>query len=848
MTAVLRLARRSLRLHLGRSALVVLLIAIPVAAGVAVATANRSSRVTAQEELRSQYGSAVMVVEHHLSVWGEWAIPSADRSAVAERRHQASEELRQAMADLPGPMVERIQYGWWGDGNWRLVDLDLENPVAEGVFRMEAGRPAAAAGEAVLSTHLADQLGVGVGGRADIPLVGAVEVVGTLVDVTAHRDNVIVVAAGQIPALERFDLIELRSDHQLQTFLLGHSLSPEDQEALRSEFGAAVDIFDATEFRAYGDRAHGDGAFDPFNRPGQLSTLITGVLLVEAALLAAAAFSVGIRRRIHQAGQLAAVGANPQQVRRVFLAEAGFLGGVGAVVGSVLGLTLVWLNRGRFETRLVEDLRWDLADVIGPALLATAGALAAAWLPARTAARTPVVTALAGRVPPARLPRWYAGGGLVVAGVGLALIGWGSNQVGIGDRGDLPAVANSIGALLMLAGAVAVAAVILGWLGSRSGRFPGLLRLATRDSARQRLRSGSAVASLVALFTGVVVIGTGMASATDSWVPDHEGMSDDLIVLDGHLGSGFDEGLSNEEMLSWIGEFVAVAEVVEVREARTASSGYLELRPVDGRSGSAPSYHRLGVADEATLDLLGVSPAGRELIGAGRIIDVHPDSRSGRVSVALHDPTWSQPPRNGGILAVERAEAARYSGDEFVGYLASAGTIEELGFVIEAGPVMIRTDAALTQSQMRGIYLAPYGLAVSGPFDGPSVPTPGQVLAIIIGAITALALVISLVVAALVATESDRDIQTMVAVGAPPRIRPRLLAVQTWYHGTVALALAIPAGLLIANAVLNNDRFDFEFRVPWATLGVLALVPVLSALVTALVMRSAVPAVSRRLT
>ncbi|MCP3911415.1 MAG: ABC transporter permease [Actinomycetia bacterium] len=839
MTAVLRLARRSLRLHLGRSALVVLLIAIPVAAGVAVATANRSSRVTEQEELRSQFGSAVMVVERQGSVRGEWAIPSSDRSAVAERRHQASEELRQAMAGLPGPMVERIQYGWWGDGNWRIVDLDLENPVAEGVFRMEAGRPAAAAGEAVLSTHLADQLGVGVGGRADIPLVGAVEVVGTLVDVTAHRDNVIVVAAGQIPALERFDLIELRSDHRVQTFLLGHSLSPEDQEALRSEFGAAVDIFDVTEFRAYGDRAHGDGAFDPFNRPGQLSTLITGVLLVEAALLAAAAFSVGIRRRIHQAGQLAAIGANPQQVRRVFLAEAGFLGGVGAFVGAVLGLTLVWLNRGRFETRLVEDVRWDLADVIGPALLATAGALAAAWLPARTAARTPVVTALAGRVPPARLPRWYAGGGLVVAGVGLALIGWGSNQVGTGDRGDLPTVANSIGALLMLAGAVAVAAVILGWLGSRSGRFPGLLRLATRDSARQRLRSGSAVASLVALFTGVVVIGTGMASATDSWgVPDHEGMSDDLIVLDGHLGSGFDEGLSNEEMLSWIGEFVTVAEVVEVREARTTNSGHLVL------SGG----HRLGVADEAMLDLLGVSPAGRELIGAGRIIDVHPESHSGNVSVALNGPRWNQPPENGGFLTIERVEAARYSGDEFIRYLASAETIEELGFVIQAGSVMVRADAALTQSQMSGINSILFEQGVRGPSFGSSVPTHGQVLAIIIGAITALALVISLVVAALVATESDRDIQTMVAVGAPPRIRPRLLAVQTWYHGTVALALAIPAGLLIANVVLNRDRFDFEFRVPWATLGVLALVPVLSALVIALVMRSAVPAVSRRLT
>ncbi len=842
MTAVLRLARRSLRLHLGRSVLVVLLIAIPVAAGVAVATATRSSTVTEQEELRSHYGSAVMVVERQGSVRGEWAIPSSDRSAVAERRHQASEELRQAMAGLPGPMVERIQYGWWGDGNWRIVDLDLENPVAEGVFRMEAGRPGAAAGEAVLSTHLADQLGVGVGERADIPLVGAVEVVGTLVDVTAHRDNVIVVAAGQIPALERFDLIELRSDHRVQTFLLDHSLSPEDQEALRSEFGAAVDIFDVTEFHAYGDRAFGDGAFDPFNRPGQLSTLITGALLVEAALLAAAAFSVGIRRRIHQAGQLAAVGASPQQVRRVFLAEAGFLGGLGAFVGAVLGLTLVWLNRGVLSltsTRLVEDVRWDAVDVVGPALLATVGALAAAWLPARTAARTPVVTALAGRVPPARLPRWYAGGGLVVAGVGLALIGWGSNQVGTGDRGDLPTVANSIGALLMLAGAVAVAAVILGWLGSRSGRFPGLLRLATRDSARQRLRSGSAVASLVALFTGVVVIGTGMASATDSWgVPGHEGMSDDLIVLDGHLGSGFDEGLSNEEMLSWIGEFVTVAEVVEVREARTTNSGHLVL------SGG----HRLGVADEAMLDLLGVSPAGRELIGAGRIIDVHPESHSGSVSVAFQGPRWNRPPENGGILTIERAEAARYSGDEFIRYLASAETIGGLGFVTQTGPVMVRTDAALTQSQMSGINSILFEQGVRGPSFGSLVPTSGQVLAIIIGAITALALVISLVVAALMATESDRDIQTMVAVGAPPRIRPRLLAVQTWYHGTVALALAVPAGLLISTVMFNRDRFDFEFRVPWATLGVLTLVPVLSALVIALVMRSAVPAVSRRLT
>ncbi|MCP5025822.1 MAG: hypothetical protein GY929_06015, partial [Actinomycetia bacterium] len=507
------------------------------------------------------------------------------------------------------------------------------------------------------------------------------------------------------------------------------------------------------------------------------------------------------------------------------------------------------------STRLIEDVRGAVGDVVGPALLATVGALAAAWLPARTAARTPVVTALAGRVPPGRLPRWYAGGGLVVTGVGLALIGWASNLSTTGDGGDLPGVAGGIGALLMLAGAVAVAAVILGWLGSRSGRFPGLLRLATRDSARQRLRSGSAVASLVALFTGVVVIGTGMASATDNWgSADYEGISDDLIVIDDRYGPGpgFDEGLSDEETLSWIGEFVTVAEVVEVREARTTSSGHLALSsPFDGRSDSPTiSYrgHRLGVADEATLDLLGVSPAGRKLIGAGRIIDVHPESRSGSVSVALHDAAWNRPPENGGFLTIERAEAARYSGDDLVRYLASAETIEELGFVVEAGPVMVRTDAALTQSQMSGIYSIPFEGAVQGPPFGPSGPTPGEVLAIIIGAITALALVISLVVAALVATESDRDVQTMVAVGAPPRIRPRLLAVQTWYHGMVALALAIPAGTLIANAMLNNDRFDFEFRVPWATLGVLTLVPVLSALVIALVMRSAVPAVSRRLT
>ncbi|MCP5027876.1 MAG: FtsX-like permease family protein, partial [Actinomycetia bacterium] len=456
MTAVFRLARRSLRLHLGRSVLVVLLIAIPVAAGVAVATTNRSSRVTEQEVLRSRYGSAVMAVGQRLGGWGERNISSADRSAAAER-------LRQAMAGFSVPMVEHIQYRWWGDGNWRIVEVDLENPVAEGVFRMKAGRPAAAAGEAVLSTHLADQLGVGVGERADIPHVGAVEVVGTLVDVTAHRDNVIVVAAGQIPALDRFDLIELRRSHHSQTFLLGRSLPLADQEVLRSEFGSQIGVSDVTG--SYGpDFDYGEGTFDPFNRPGQASTLITGVLLVEAALLAAAAFSVGIRRRIHEAGQLAAVGANPQQIRRVFLAEAAFLGWVGALVGSALGLTLVWLNRGllsRFSTRLIEDVRWDVVDVIGPALLATVGALGAAWLPARTAARTPVVTALAGRVPPGRLPRWYAGGGLVVAGVGLALIGWASNLSTTGDGGDLPGVAGGIGALLMLAGAVAVAAVIL---------------------------------------------------------------------------------------------------------------------------------------------------------------------------------------------------------------------------------------------------------------------------------------------------------------------------------------------------------------------------------------------------
>ncbi len=126
------------------------------------------------------------------------------------------------------------------------------------------------------------------------------------------------------------------------------------------------------------------------------------IALVIAALGITNAMLAQVRERRREIGVLKAIGARDRDVMRVFLLEAVFVGAVGGVAGTALGIATAALvgavvngylsQQGLEGVRLAVPLSIVLAGIGGAALLA----LAAGTVPAQRAARLPAREAVGG--------------------------------------------------------------------------------------------------------------------------------------------------------------------------------------------------------------------------------------------------------------------------------------------------------------------------------------------------------------------------------------------------------------------------------------------------------------------
>ena len=152
----------------------------------------------------------------------------------------------------------------------------------------------------------------------------------------------------------------------------------------------------------------------PRERSPAVALALVTVLLLLVCLVAAAGFAVIAARRQRQLGMLAAVGATRKQLRMVMVAGGAVVGVIAAVAGTVVGLA-AWIAAApgldTFAGHRIDRLAipWDLIAL--GMLLAVLTATAAAWWPARAAARLPVTLALSARPPrprPAHRPALLA--------------------------------------------------------------------------------------------------------------------------------------------------------------------------------------------------------------------------------------------------------------------------------------------------------------------------------------------------------------------------------------------------------------------------------------------------------
>jgi len=203
---------------------------------------------------------------------------------------------------------------------------------------------------------------------------------------------------------------------------------------------------------------------------------------------------------------LASLGATERDVRFVLIADGLVAGTGGALIGGALGFGLWLWYRPHLETATAHridplGLPWP-AVVIGLLLAVATSVFAAAW-PGRAVSKVPVVAAISGRVEPPQVITRSLRPGLIVLGIALFVLFFSGGWRGGGGDAFLviAAMIACVVSCAMLAPFIVDRLALLAW------RAPLATRLALRDLARYRSRSGAALAAVsFAVFIATLTI------------------------------------------------------------------------------------------------------------------------------------------------------------------------------------------------------------------------------------------------------------------------------------------------------------------------------------------------------
>jgi putative ABC transport system permease protein len=559
-----------------------------------------------------------------------------------------------------------------------------------------------------------------------------------------------------------------------------------------------------------------------------LAAAVLGMLLI--ALVGVGGFTVLAQRRLRSIGMLGAQGATDAHIRLVVRANGAATGVVGAVAGFVLGL-LAWLAyRPSLESSAhhvigVFQLPWLV--VLVAMALAVLATFFAASRPARAVARMPIVTALSGRpAPPKQVRRWAVPAGVVLLVGGFILLGIAGAQVGAaagiagGGNGnaDLPQLV--FGLLAIAVAVVLVAPACLAILARLGGRAPIPVRLALRDLARYRARSGSALGavSISVLIAAIVIV---VCAARFGNVLDYAGpnlTSSQLIVYAASSGPGGQPGPGGQggpagqgapagqggpgqqtisrSTSSQAASARAIAGALGSRQVTTLELANATLRhAAAGRNWDGPLY----VATPQLLSAFGIRASA--FSPDADILSMRPglDTMSG---MQLLYGRKAQPPAQGvngypcpagGCLANPGIEAASTlpSGTSAPNTVITEHAMRALGLTSSTDGWFIQAPRPLTSSQ---IYNARQTAATAGMTieTQNSVPSLSQITNV--ATVFAIALVLGILAMSvgLIRSETASDLRTLTATGAGSTIRRGLTATTA---GALALAGAV-AGLI----------------------------------------------------
>jgi putative ABC transport system permease protein len=881
--AALKVAAKNALRNRKRTIFLVLIVAIAVALGVVVAGIVRASNFTPEEAAQLEFGTADVVInvsggdEVLQWVYDNAAAIDPDLSFTTFRR--------------TGVTLEDFQFAV-------ASDLDLDDPLSEGMLILLDGMTPASPGEAAVSPRVAENMDLEVGDRVEFEdlHVGTVEIVGVVAEPIASSDSTILLWPGALEEVEPTTsmlmgganaetaasrLEELWWSEGQQSFWPEPAVDPVPQELqfLEQEvylFLTKAEIEDLVKLAqanpenlelvsnsaweiVYGSgrpftlanvymetrtQRLGQGSFE--SNPTLLSMGASTLLLIEVAFITGAAFAAGTRRRLREIGLLGASGASEKHIRTTVIGEGLTIGLVGAALGVLLGFGVLVLGRPllqRFVTRLITGVGVSISDIVGPVAVALVAVLLAVLIPARTASRIPTTTALQGRMPASSPRRWVIPAGLIASALGGILI-----TVSLASTSNFSGALVAVGGVMVVGGVAMLASPILAGVSRLADHVPATSRLVLRDSGRHRTRSAVAVAAIMVILLAPAILVT-MAETSE-----HQDLlygmpepSNQLLLSGSYDQAAFEPLPITEDDIAAVAEIVperqiATFEVVDVR-VRTQEQLEIEAAATGAESTIqlGPSENRIAVASPALVDALDDDRVAAAIV-EDRIVVLGVENKETTVSLDFEE-----------LPAVELAiPVIRWAmprvlvpGSVAAGYTDAESRSMAL-FILDR-PLNDREQTELS---------ATLSLEVTG---GRGYLSDAAIYGIG-AAVTLLAVLIVIsLVTAVSAAEVDEELQTIVAVGAPGSFRRRFLGLLTGYQTLIGAALAVPLGLGLMK-VFTSARESFyqgpfgelsnsAIFIPWAPLLALLLVtPLVVGLLTLVSVRSAPVTPPRRAT
>ena len=636
----LKIALRTSARSVGRSALIVAMVALPVTGlvGIAVVADSHYSPST-HDTITTQLGLNEARLTS-ITPSGSGLSQNPAHPELFDTAEFSSGQIVSPGDVLPtGTRILPLNNSWvtattaTGLASFSVREGPSWDPAFAGMYDVTEGRAPRSDGEVMVTASLLERLGKRVGGSVELvnSTTPSVKIVGVIDDNTqADSMEEFFARSGAVSGVNAFE------NPGTSTFYLPDTTV--DWKMIQDLNSSGITTLSRSVLL---DPPPSDGSFPEFTALASIGSQLPLVLIFagfaafEVILLAGAAFTVTARQQQRTLATIASVGAPRRLLFRILTANGIVLGAIGGLVGVVIGIggaaAIMALTADGSSTQYYGfHLPW--LALLSAVVFAVLIGWVASLLPARATSRFNIVAALRGsRKPPTpNVRRPIAGLIVLLGGVALTLAGGALLAVFIegatvmGSAHTLmwvPLVLLIVGPILLQLGLILSGPLLLRVVARllRNGNLGA--RLAARDAARN---PGRAVPALAAIMTTVFVAVFGMTMTAGSsessrlnygYTSPVGSVTVSLVQVDWNAGPASSIPTPIDATGSAVPAVTFYEDTDAVKEAIRSSVGVDQVRvisavpePIDSGNGFISSASASASTENATIPLPTIPP------------------------------------------------------------------------------------------------------------------------------------------------------------------------------------------------------------------------------------------------